>query len=161
MLGVMMKKVFFTLLFFLLLWGCSWDSDDYQECYEPLFLNETKVDVSLFYGSIGDDEENLQSIVIKSGDTTYNQDGTFPFLHKEGLGSFESNLYDVRLEFHTTQKMCLTFKGKEFQKHDVRDFSSYENLGPCKYCSMRGQSEPDAMLYRINDDLLKRANSCK
>lgn len=156
-----MKKKHLFLSYLMLLLGCSWDSNDYQECYEPFFLNETEVKVSLFYGSIENGEEDFQSVEIESGDTAHNIDGTFPFLHKEGLSFFESNLYDVRLVFHTNPKKCLTFKGSEFQKHDIRDFSSYENLGPCKNCSMRGQSEPEAMLYRINEELIECAEVCE
>ena len=44
---------------------------------------------------------------------------------------------------------------------DIRNFASYENIGSCRYCMMRGQSEPEAMLYRINEDLLKQANHCE
>ena len=158
MLGVgEMKK---DLIFFVcvLVLGCY---REYQDCYEPFFLNETEVDVSLYYGVIDGDEEKLESINIASGDTVYNRPGgTFPFLHKGGLGSFESDLYDVRLVFHATPQKCLTFKDIEFQEHDIRDFSSYENLGICRKCSMRGESEPDGMLYRITEDLLERAEPC-
>ena len=48
-----MKNVLLALCLLSLLWGCS--SDDYQECYEPLYLNETDVEVSFIYGSIKDD----------------------------------------------------------------------------------------------------------
>ena len=159
MLGVGGMKKYLTFFVCVLVLGCY---REYQECYEPLFLNETEVDVSLYYGVIDGDEEKLETINIASGDTVYNRPGgTFPFLHKEGLGSFGSDLYDVRLVFHTSPQTCLTFKDIEFQEHDIRDFSSYENLGICRKCSMRGESEPDGMLYRITEDLLERAELCE
>ena len=151
-----MKNVLLTLCLLSLLWGCS--SDDYQECYEPLYLNETDVEVSFIYGSIKDDVIR-DSLKIKPGDTVYNPSSEplsdFPFLHQDGLDS------DVRLIFHTQPQKCLTFKGDELQKKDIRNFASYENIGSCRYCMMRGQSEPDAMLYRINEDLLKQAKPCE
>ena len=154
-----MKNLVLFLPFILLL-GC--DSNDYQECYEPFFFNDTQVSVSLFYGEFSDDAENIDSIIVKPGDTTYNtHGGVFPFLHKEGLGSFESYLYDVRLEFQTVPKKCLIYIGEDFRQHDIRDFSSYEKLGPCNYCSIRGQSIPDGMLYRITDELLEQAEPCE
>lgn len=156
-----MKKMLLFFSYLMLLMGCSWNSNDYQECYEPFFLNETEVNVSLFFGSIENAEEDFQTVEIEPGDTAHNTNGTFPFLHKEGLGYFESNLYDVRLIFHTQPQKCLTFKGDELQKKDIRNFASYENIGSCRYCMMRGQSEPEAMLYRINEDLLKQANHCE
>lgn len=151
MLGRRMKKLLlFTFLSFL--WGCT---DDYQECYEPFFLNETKEDITLFYNFSGF-EETPDTIFIKANDTTYNpHGGIFPFLKKEGL------LYDIRLKFHTTPEKCLTYKGNDFHNHDIRDFSSYENLGQCDYCSMRGQSTPDAMLYRITEEMFKQAEPCE
>ena len=161
MLGNKMRKFFcFSILFFFLV--CSCDSNDYQECYEPLYLNETNVEISLLYGSIKDDEIKLDTISIAIGDTIYNTDGgSFPFLHKEGLSTFGPYLYDVLLIFHTTPQKCLAFKDDILPNHDIRSFSSYENLGKCYYCSMRGQSVPDGMLYRITEDLLKQAEPCE
>lgn len=139
---------------FLFLVGC-FHTEVHQECYEPFYLNETSFDVSLFYGSIGKYSENLESMTIQSGDTLYSIPGKdFPFLHEEGL------LYDVRLVFDTNPKRCLTYTGDDYHQHDIRDFSSYENLGPCPDCSMRGQSIPKGMLYRITDDLLDQAIPC-
>lgn len=151
-----MKSFLIAVLSALAIMGCS--SDDYQECYEPLYLNETNVDVSFIYGSITDGVIR-DSLKIKPGDTIYNPSNgplsDFPFLHKDGLDA------DVRLMFHTQPQKCLTFKGDELQKKDIRNFASYENLGSCSYCIIRGQSEPDAMLYRINDELLKQAEPCE
>lgn len=153
-----MKK-YLLLAALCLFFCCCTDHNDTS--YEPLYLNETEIDVSLYYGVIDDDEENLKSIKIAPDDTVYNRPGgIFPFLHKEGLGAFESDLYDVRLVFHTTPQTCLTFKDVEFQEHDIRDFSSYESLGACNNCSIRGESEPEGMLYRITEDLLERAEPC-
>lgn len=153
MLGSRMNR-YCLILCFLILLGC--DSNDYQECYEPIFLNETSVDFSIFWGNSFDDAAITDSLVIKPGDTLYSIPGReLPFLYKDGL------LYDIRLEFQTTPKKCLTYTGEDYHQHDIRDFSSYENLGPCNYCFMRGQSTPDGMLYRITDELLEQAGPCE
>ena len=139
--------------------GC-YDSNDYQECYEAFFLNETAVDVSLFYNKDLNDINHLDSISLKAGDTTNTMDNNdFPILHKDGLGWAEH--FYIRLKFNSTPEKCLTFKGSEYQNYDIRDFSSYENLGQCKYCSMRGQSAPDIMLYRITEEMFKQAEPCE
>ncbi len=160
MLGVAMRFFLLTQAILLFLSGC-YRSNDHQECYEPIYLNETNFDVLLLYGNM-ENELNLDSLVISKKDSIFCKPGMdFPFLHKEGLSTFKSNLYDVRLEFSTTPRKCLTFKDRNFQEHDIRNFLSYKNIGKCDECMARGQSVPDGMLYRITDDLLEQAEPCE
>lgn len=160
MLGAAMKFFLLTQAILLFLCGC-YRSNDHQECYEPIYLNETDFDVLFLYGNM-ENGENLDSLVISQKDSIFCKPGMkFPFLHKEGLGTFQSNLYDVRLEFSTTPRKCLTFKGRNFQEHDIRIFLSYKNIGTCYECMVRGQSVPDGMLYRTTDDLLEQAKPCE
>ncbi len=151
----------YILLCFLFLSGC-FHTEVYQKFYEPLYLNETSAEVTLFYGAIESDSEYRVSVTIKPGDTLYYDDSIYyknpdmvPLLQKEGL------LYDVRLEFHTTPKKCLTYSGDDYRQHDIRDFSSYENIGLCYVCIVRTMFIPDGMLYRITDELLEQAKPCE
>ena len=135
-----MKNLVLFLPFILLL-GC--DSNDYQECYEPFFFNDTQVSVSLFYGEFSDDAENIDSIIVKPGDTTYNtHGGVFPFLHKEGLGSFESYLYDVRLEFQTVPKKCLMLLFYSFVRGILLFSMNIKRVNPSALTSMNGTAIP-------------------
>ena len=80
MLGSRMNR-YCLILSFLILLGC--DSNDYQECYEPIFLNETSVDFSIFWGNSFDDAAITDSLVIKPGDTLYSIPGReLPFYIK-------------------------------------------------------------------------------
>lgn len=105
--------------------------------------------------------DNSDTIVINLGDTAYCVPaGNFPLLSKEGLTKMNSSLYDVLVAFLTSLKKCLLFKGDEYFDMDVRKISSYENIGRCDFCVIRAMVEPDGMLYRITDDMLKEAKSC-
>ncbi len=161
-LGAAMKFFLLTQAILLLLWGC-YRSNDHQECYEPIYLNETDVDVLFLFGSVeSNGTENFDSLMILAGDTAYSRPGAeFPILHKEGLEGFWSDLCEVRLIFQTAQKKCLIFNTGIPRKNDIWLFSSYENIGTCYECMVRGQSVPDGMLYRITDDLLEQAKPCE
>ena len=162
MLGVAMKFFLLTQAILLFLYGC-YRSNDHQECYEAIFLNETDVDVLFLFGSVeSNGTENFDSLMILAGDTAYSRPGAeFPILHKEGLEGFWSDLCEVRLIFQTAQKKCLIFNTEMPRKNDIWLFSSYENIGTCYECMVRGQSVPDGMLYRITDDLLEQAKPCE
>ena len=45
--------------------------------------------------------------------------------------------------------------------NDIRNFSSYENIGTCYFCSGRSDVTPDAMLYRITEEMFKQAKPCE
>ena len=150
-----MYRVHFV-IFLLLVYGCT-DQNELQ--YEPIFLNQTNVDVLLFWEEPG--IRDLDSVLINSGDSAYCKSGYFPTLQKSGLRwSDKSSLYDVKLVFETNPRKCLLFAGNQVLNDDIRTFSSYENIGECDFCAIREMSAPDGMLYRITEEHLKRATDC-
>jgi len=160
-LGVEMKKMVILMLGVFCLSSCTTDVNGKQ--YEPIYLNETDVNVLLLCGY----PENtfFDTVLVESGDSSYAVvDDRFPLLQENGLRwSEKSPLYDVKLVFYsnTDSSKCLSFEGEEIKQNDIRSFSSYENIGICYFCVSRGvMSEPDGMLYRITDDMLKNAAPC-
>lgn len=153
-----MKKMLFWGVLFALLCGCS-----EQGCpnYEPIYLNETEVDVSIMYGHIEEGFDYEDTLVIKSGDSSYCMSGEyFPLLSKDGLTGMNSKPYDVLVTFSVNPRKCLFFKGNNYYERDIRKFSSYKNIGECGFCVERGECVTEGMLYRITDDMLKEAKPC-
>ena len=153
-----MKRIF---LFSSLFWCACADLGYESHSYEPLYLNETKGDVILQW-SLLEEKENVSEIKIHPNDTAYCASGNiFPMLLKEGVLGFDDRpISKVRLIFEGPSRKCLFFEGDSVMIQDIRQFSSYENLGPCDFCVVRAMASPDAMLYRINNDLLELAKPC-
>ena len=98
--------------------------------YEPLFLNETNSNVLFIYSSFSDSKKNLDTLRIAPSDTIYSIPGEkFPWLDEKGLNQGNGSLYDIRIVFEKKPKRCLNFEGTEMKTNDIRNFSSYENIG--------------------------------
>ena len=140
---------------------CCTDRDALSQ-YEPMFLNETDTNVLFVYGSFEEGAKSLDSVQIMPGDTLFCSPGKkFPWLDEKGLNRGDGSLYDVRLVFKKNPEKCLDFEGNGKISNDIRAFSSYENIGLCYFCANRAEVTPYGMLYRINDDLFMRADSCE
>ena len=167
------RIIFITIALLLLIFfeGCT---DVNEISYEPFYLNETHEDVSLIWG---DSESGWFDTIkfIHPQDTAYclkvaptentsycTPQGNFPHLKKNGLHWSEKHpFYDVYLVFNTTPQKCLKFEGDKIQERDIRQFSSYENIGQCNFCIIRAMADPDAMLYRITEEMFNQAEPCE
>ena len=151
-------RVLFLSVLFVILCGCT---ETGGPNYEPIYLNETNVNVSILYGVFDIDYDNVDTVVVNPADSAYCVPrGYFPLLNENGLIGMDSTPYDVLLVFSVSPQRCLLFKGKEYREDDIRSFSSYENIGRCDFCVTRGEYVTYGMLYRITEDMLKEAVPC-
>ena len=158
-LGLEKERFFLLLAALVLLGGCS---DHDEERYEPLYLNETDNDVVLIW-SHPEENEPVGEIKIHPNDTAYcSPGGIFPILLQSGLhGIDDYPLFDVRLIFEVDPRKCILFEGVSMKNRDIRQFSSYENIGECDFCVERAMSTPYGMLDRITEDMLEAAEPCE
>ena len=160
MLELIMKNILLHVIITLILLGCT--DQHMSPQYEPLFLNETNSNVLFIYGSFSDSTKNLDTLRIAPSDTIYSIPGEkFPWLDEKGLNQGNGSLYDIRIVFEKKPKRCLNFEGTEMKTNDIRNFSSYENICTCYFCSGRSDVTPDAMLYRITKEMFKQAKPCE
>src|SRR5690554_1892279 len=163
MLEAIMKKMFIFLFFTIYFSSCT-KTDDYGPSYEPLYLNETDVDVLFLFKDMESYSQNSGEVLIHPMDTIYClPGGRFPLLQKSGLRwSGKLPFYDIKLIFNpdTDSSKCLYFEGDPIKENDIRSFSSYENIGNCDFCVIRTESIPYGMLYRITDDMLQEVVPC-
>ena len=159
MLGIVMRNKLVIVFLCMFIYCCS---DHDEERYEPLYLNETDNDVVLIW-SHPEENEPVGEIRIHPNDTAYcSPGGIFPILLQSGLhGIDDYPLFDVRLIFEVDPRKCILFEGVSMKNRDIRQFSSYENIGECDFCVERAMSTPYGMLYRITDDMLESAGPCE
>lgn len=157
-----MKKMVILMLGVFCLSSCSTDANEKR--YEPLYLNDTDLDVLFSFKEKDYLSQNFGEVMIHPADTIYClPGGKFPLLQENGLRwSEKSPLYDVKLVFYpdTDSSKCLSFEGDKIKQNDIRSFSSYENIGRCDFCVTRGEYVTYGMLYRITEDMLKEAVPC-
>ena len=166
-----MKAIHFLMLPAVLpfvLASCASVSETGDASYEPLYLNESDVQVAFVWywpaeEASGDTAALLGTFKMQPQDTAYcSPGGEFPLLDEKGLHWSEKDpLYDVRLVFDGEPKRCLDFTGDELVDGDIRDFASYENIGKCGFCVMRMMSIPYGMLYRITEEMRASAKPCE
>ena len=168
MLGLGMNWRIFLSPLILLFSACD-DGEPVGTYYEPLFLNETYVDVSLVWscdtenGGNPTGSEMLEPSLIPPNDTAYSVPGeSFPLLHEDGLswcfGDGEAHV--VKIVFGGGQKSCLLYGNGRPAKDDIMSFSSYENIGLWDG-NMRGANKPYGMLYRITEEMRASAKPCE
>ena len=150
--------------------SCDCDEPCEDAFFEPMYLNESGVDVTMVWscsteehsGPI-DGEENQFSFTIRPNDTANSERiWDFPFLHKDpGLFWCYGEGQTVRIVFDGEPRRCLLFGDEYPQENDIMSFSSYKNIGSWSGGTRSSVCIPDGMLYRITEEMRASAKPCE